>query len=130
MSRPVKQKTICQIPESCTFKPAGIPLSAKEKIILTLDEYEAIRLADNEGLYQDKAASVMGTSRQTFARILEVARKKVAKALVESRPLIIEGGNVKFCGKGDCRKSRCCPRLAEIVGERDGIKEQTAREQF
>ena len=86
-------------------------MTSRKKIVLSLDEYEAIRLADNEGLYQEKAAVAMGTSRQTFARILDAAHKKVAMALVESRPLLIEGGNVKFCGKGNCRHKPGCPRL-------------------
>ena len=111
MPRPSKKKIVCQAPEACVFKPAGIPVSSREKIILHLEEYEAIRLADNEGLYQDQAAVAMGTSRQTFARILESAHKKVALALVESRPLIIEGGNVKFCGRGNCKNKPGCPRL-------------------
>lgn len=110
MPRPSTQKTICRMPEACVFKPAGIPITAREKIILTLEEFESIRLADKIGLYQDKAAESMGTSRQTFARILDSAHKKVATALVESRPLIIEGGNVKFCSKDSCHTRPGCPR--------------------
>ena len=111
MPRPAKQKIICFTPETKIFKPAGIPLGARESIILSLDEFEAIRLADNEGLYQDKAAEAMGTSRQTFARILDSGHKKVAMALVESRPIVIEGGNVRLCGRGNCRHKPGCPRI-------------------
>ena len=113
MPRPAKQKIICQVPETSVFKPAGIPMAAREKIILSLEEFEALRLSDKESLYQDQAAKIMGTSRQTFARILESAHKKVACALVESRPLVIEGGNVKFCGRGNCMNQPGCPRLDE-----------------
>ncbi|OQY32760.1 MAG: hypothetical protein B6241_10070 [Spirochaetaceae bacterium 4572_59] len=108
MPRPSTQKTICRMPEVSVFKPAGIHISAREKIILTLEEFESIRLADKLGLYQDKAAESMGTSRQTFARILDSAHKKVATALVESRPLVIEGGNVKFCTKDSCHTHPGC----------------------
>jgi len=60
-----------------------------------LDELEALRLADLEGLYQEQAAEKMGVSRPTFARILESARKKVAEALVKGKGLVIGGGPVK-----------------------------------
>jgi predicted DNA-binding protein (UPF0251 family) len=63
-----------------------------EEVILTVDEFEAIRLADLEGLYQEKAAESMKVSRQTFGRIIESAHKKVADALVRGKALKIEGG--------------------------------------
>lgn len=76
------------------FKPQGIPLSLLEKVILTEDELEAVRLADFEGLYQQDAADRMHVSRQTFGRIIESAHKKIADALVTGKALCIEGGNV------------------------------------
>jgi len=76
------------------FKPRGIPLKELEETVLGLDELEALRLADMEGLYQDKAARMMKVSRPTFARIVESARRKVAEALVKGRALKLEGGNV------------------------------------
>jgi len=63
-----------------------------EEIVLAVDEFEAIRLADLEGLYQEQVAERMGVSRQTIGRILEIARKKVADALVNGKVLRIEGG--------------------------------------
>jgi predicted DNA-binding protein (UPF0251 family) len=63
-----------------------------EQVALTVDELEALRLADLEGLYQEQAAEEMGVSRQTFGRILEAAHKKVADALVGGKALSIEGG--------------------------------------
>jgi len=66
---------------------------------LTLDELEAIRLADLGGLYQEEAAHQMGISRPTFARILDSGHKKVAEALVHGRGLVIEGGPVEFTGQ-------------------------------
>jgi len=78
------------------FKPRGIPLSALEEVVLGLDEMEAVRLADGEGLYQEQAAEKMGISRQTFGRIIESAHKKIAEALVAGKALRIEGGEIMF----------------------------------
>jgi len=78
------------------FKPAGVPASTLEEVVLSLDEFEALRLADLEGLYQEQAAERMQVSRQTFGRTVEAARKKVAEALVLGKALRIEGGNVQL----------------------------------
>jgi predicted DNA-binding protein (UPF0251 family) len=75
-----------------------------EEVILTVDEFEAIRLADLETLYQDQAAKKMNVSRQTFGRIIDSAHKKVAEALVRGRALKIEGGEFEMAGT---RKFKC-----------------------
>ena len=80
------------MPQSDYFKPRGIPLSVLEEVVLTVDEFEAIRLADLEGLYQEQAAEKMNVSRPTFGRVIESAHKKVAEALVQGKALKIEGG--------------------------------------
>jgi predicted DNA-binding protein (UPF0251 family) len=92
------------IPESTYFKPRGIPLSTLEEVVLTVDECEAIRLADLESLYQEKAAERMKVSRQTFGRIIESAHKKVAEALVKGKALKIEGGEFEMAAM---RKFKC-----------------------
>jgi predicted DNA-binding protein (UPF0251 family) len=74
------------------FKPRAIPLSELEELVLTIDELEALRLADLEGLYQEAAAEKMQVSRQTFGNIIKAARKKVADALVSGKAIRIEGG--------------------------------------
>jgi len=81
------------------------------QIALTLDELEALRLADLQGLYQEGAAKQMKISRQTFARIVEKARRKVADALIHGRALRLEGGVVRIrAGKGTAGvKNRLCP---------------------
>lgn len=76
------------------FKPAGIPLHGLPTVEMTLDEFEALRLTDLEGLYQEQASARMGVSRPTLGRIVESARRKVAEALVHGRALRIEGGPV------------------------------------
>jgi hypothetical protein len=80
---------------SC-FKPRGIPLDRLEEVILKLDEWEALRLADWEGLYQEEAAGRMGISRQTFGNIIESAHKKIADVLLHAKALKIEGGEVRI----------------------------------
>ena len=92
------------MPGSNYFKPRGIPLSMLEEVVLTVDEFEAVRLADLDGLYQEQAAEKMKVSRQTFGRIIEAAHKKVAEALVKGKALKIEGGEFEMAAT---RKFRC-----------------------
>lgn len=92
MARPFKCRFVENLPPADYFKPRGIPLSELEVVNLTVDEFEAARLADYEGLYQEKAAEKMCVSRQTFGNIVEAARKKIADALVNSKAIRIEGG--------------------------------------
>jgi predicted DNA-binding protein (UPF0251 family) len=74
-----------------------------EAVVLSLDEFEAIRLADLDGLYQEEAAGQLGVSRQTFGNILKAAHAKVADCLVNAKKLKIEGGAVECVG----RRRRC-----------------------
>jgi predicted DNA-binding protein (UPF0251 family) len=104
MPRPPCLRRVAAPPPCCYFKPAGVPLSRLEEVALSVDELEALRLADLEGLYQDEAAGRMGVSRPTFARIVEASRRKVAEALVSGRALRIAGGPVAFVGQ---RRFRC-----------------------
>ncbi len=90
MSRPKKGRC-CQVtPNVVYFKPRGIPLVQLEEMNLELDEVEALRLADYEGLYQIEAALKMGVSRPTFGRIVAGARRKVAQAIITGMALRIE----------------------------------------
>lgn len=104
MPRPVCRRRVGCTPNTRYFKPRGIPLSSLEEVVLSVDEFEAIRLADMEGMYQKQAAEEMNVSRQTFGRIIESAHKKVAQALVNGMALKIEGGNVEM---SDIRKFEC-----------------------
>ena len=96
MPRPQCCRRISREPPCVVFKPAGIPVRLLEEIVLTLDEFEALRLADWEGLYQEAAAASMDVSRQTFGRILDSARGKTAQALVYGKALKIEGGKIEM----------------------------------
>jgi len=104
MARPRNCRRVGCLPGSQYFKPRGIPLSGLEEINLTVDEFEAIRLADLEDLYQVQAAGKMNISRQTFGRIIESGHKKVAEALVKGKALKIEGGDFDMA---NMRKFMC-----------------------
>jgi predicted DNA-binding protein (UPF0251 family) len=95
MARPPCCRRVSGKPAAAIFKPAGIPMRLLEEVVMTLDEFEAIRLADFEGLYQDQASERMRVSRPTFGRIIEVARRKVAEAIILGKALKIEGGPVE-----------------------------------
>ncbi len=107
MARPRNCRRVGSIPQSTYFKPRGIPLTMLEEVILTVDECEAIRLADLESLYQEQAAERMKVSRQTFGRIIESAHKKVAEALVKGKALKIEGGQFEMTSMRKFMCSNC-----------------------
>jgi len=90
--RPKKTRWVKCVPGERCFKPRCKPLSKLQGVYLSLDEYEAMRLADFEGLKQIDAARLMHVSRPTFSRIVAVARKKVADGLVNIKVIRIEGG--------------------------------------
>lgn len=108
MSRPPKSRKICYYPQNLEFGPLhGAP--DKEQVILPIDEYEAIRLIDLEGLSQEACCERMEIARTTVQKIYESARRKLAQVLVEGRPLRIEGGSYRLCTGHDqaCRDPQC-----------------------
>lgn len=111
MPRPQQNRKIASPPLMQGFKPYGIPRSAIETIMLKFDEYEAIRLLDYEGMIQEEAAEKMNVSRPTLTRIYENARKIIAKAMVEGKNIVIEGGKIVF-GK-DWYRCRKCYKLVD-----------------
>jgi predicted DNA-binding protein (UPF0251 family)/predicted Fe-Mo cluster-binding NifX family protein len=94
MSRTCCPRRVRHLPGVMYFKPAGVPLRMLEELALSLDEVEALRLADLQALHQKPAAEQMGISRATFGRIVESARRKVADALVNTKALRMGGGPV------------------------------------
>jgi len=100
MPRPRNFRRVGCLPAATYYKPRGTPLAMLQCVNLTVDEIEAVRLANLEGLYQEKAAEKMNISRQTFGRILESAHKKIADALVNGKALSIEGGVFKLDESG------------------------------
>ncbi len=96
MPRPKQYRKMVSPPLMKGYKPFGIPRVELESVTLSYDEYEAIRLLDYEGLMQEQASEQMNISRPTLTRIYENARKTIAKAFVEGKMILIEGGNVDF----------------------------------
>ncbi len=103
MARPFCNRSIAGKPAASIFKPIGIPVTELEEIVMTLDEFEALRLADLDGLYQEQAAEKMKISRPTFSRIADSAHRKVADALVHGKALRIEGGPIHMGAHRCCR---------------------------
>ena len=108
MPRPVKCRRICKMPKTREFASQCGKREGKQ-IVLLLDEYEAIRLIDAEGLSQEEAAARMNVARTTAQMIYNNARKKLAAFLLEGQSLRIEGGNIEMCkGRNSCcNKNRC-----------------------
>jgi predicted DNA-binding protein (UPF0251 family) len=96
MSRPRHCRRVGYQPQVTYFKPAGIPVVNLEEIILTVDEFEAIRLKDLESLEQEECAKKMAISQPTFHRLIVSARGKIANAMVNGKAIKIEGGNFKM----------------------------------
>ena len=94
-------------PSVTYFKPRGVPLIELEKVSLAMDEFEALRLKDLEGLEQEQAATTMKVSQPTFHRILGSAHKKVADALVKGKAIRIEGGDYEVREKEEERLFKC-----------------------
>jgi predicted DNA-binding protein (UPF0251 family)/DNA-directed RNA polymerase subunit RPC12/RpoP len=93
MARPTKLRIIENIPAVPYFIPSDKDLPEVGKNILKLEELEAVRLKDLEGLEQEECAVKMEVSRPTFQRILSLAREKIADSLINGKAILIEGGN-------------------------------------
>ncbi len=105
MPRPPVERTVGGVPEFTLFKPAGVPARELERLQLAVDELEAIRLVDLEGLSHEQAAAVMGVSRQTVGRVLEHGRAQVAEALVTGKAILIGGGQYRVEPRRFCCSS-------------------------
>lgn len=107
MSRPTKCRRVCYFPKILEFSPTGEAVG--EPVILTIDEFETIRLIDKEELSQEECGAQLGVGRTTAQKIYDRARKKLADALVLGLPIKIEGGDYRLCnGTADyCYKNDC-----------------------
>ena len=98
MPRPRKQKMICSMPECSAFGPHDSACGG-EAVILSVEEFETVRLIDHEGLDQAQCAEDMGIARSTVQRLYTDARYKIAQSLVGGRMLKISGGDYMLCDK-------------------------------
>ena len=105
MVRPRKNRLVAFNPDVSYFKPRGIPMIELSEVRLTVDEREAIRLADMQGLSHQEAGGRMGVSRATFGRIIQRARRIVADALISGKAIRVEGGNYQLVTDG--RRFHC-----------------------
>ena len=106
MPRPQRKRRICREPEYARFSPEGV--ESGEAVCLTCDEFETIRLMDQQGLTHEQCARRMDISRTTVTEVYEAARRKIAEALVTGREIRIGGGSYRICpGDGPCPDCGC-----------------------
>ena len=124
MPRPRKWRKVCCLPETDRFGPLNAANNQKQFVIMTVEEYETIRLIDMEGFTQEECAQQMNIARTTVQGIYTDARKKLAESLVNGKVLRIQGGDYKLCegrlkscrGIG-CRRYRSDSGSAETTTE-------------
>lgn len=95
MVRPIKCRRIRNLPDVDYFKPRGIPLRELKEVVLSVEEFESLRLKDFDGMEQTEAAEKMGISQPTFNRLISSARRKTAEAITKGKAIKIEGGVYK-----------------------------------
>lgn len=107
MPRPQRCRRICSEPAVTGFTPDDV--AEQEEVVLTVDEFEVIRLVDLEKQTHEQCARQMEISRSTATEIYESARGKIADSLVNGRRLIIDGGNYRLCDGNPkwCYKKHC-----------------------
>ena len=120
MPRPRKCRRVCRYPHSLSFIPENDG-KCSDAVVLTLDEYETIRLIDSEGLSQEQCSRSMNVARTTVQQIYASARKKLADAIVYGLPIKIAGGDFQLCDGQNkhCGNDRCYKEkyTAEAKGE-------------
>jgi len=112
MGRPRKCRWVETEPGVTFFKPRGIPLRSLEQMIITVDELEAMRLADFLEMTQEEVAQKMQVSRPTVTRMLARAHRAVADALAHGKAICIKGGDYRLGQQGDS-----CGQWSELEGD-------------
>ncbi len=105
MPRPPKPRLVEFLPHVTYFKPAGVPMATLDEVCLGVDELEALRLKDLEGLDQEACAERMNLAQSTFQRLLTSAREKLTRGIVEGKAIRIEGGPYQLVAR-----TLVCPR--------------------
>lgn len=114
MARPVKQRRVCELPETMEFAPCN-----KERLMtieMSVDEYEVIRLIDHLKLTQNECSQQMNVARTTVQAIYDSARSKLADALVNGKKLIIQGGNYTICPESRYCCGKNCFQKRGLLG--------------
>ena len=111
MPRPKKCRKVCHLPHTAEFRPVNN--RSHKFVVLTVDEYEAVRLIDKEGFSQEQCGEYMQIARTTVQQIYASARHKLALALVDGMAIKINGGDYELCdgkeslcGCGGCHRHR------------------------
>ena len=120
MPRPRKWRNVCCLPPVDSFIPQAPDAATGEAVVMTVDEYETIRLIDLQGFTQEECAAQMSVARTTVQGIYNDARKKLADVLVNGKQLLIQGGDYvlcdgleESCGCGGCRRHRYGARFGQ-----------------
>ena len=117
MPRRKRHRLVTKEPPVSVYKPAGIPAMELEEILISIDEFEALRLADFEGLSQRDASIAMEISQPTFNRVLSAARHKVASGLVQGYVLRIEGGRYRLADGTGILECIDCGATVDVSSE-------------
>ncbi|MEG0910542.1 MAG: DUF134 domain-containing protein [Ruthenibacterium sp.] len=113
MARPTKCRRVCAMPRTLMFAPDS---GSNGEIVLMVDEYETIRLIDLLCLTQEDCAVQMQVARTTVQSIYDMARKKIADALIHGKTLVIKGGQYQICADAQtCCGKNCAHRRCDIV---------------
>lgn len=135
MGRPKKCRWVETEPGVTFFKPRGIPLRSLQQVVITVDELEAMRLADFLEMTQEEVAQRMQVSRPTVTRMLSRVHRAVAEALVHGKAICIQGGDYRVgqhcqeCGQwsiqgsGDAITGGCSCRGLEGEADQPETKE-------
>lgn len=118
MSRPIKTRLVCHNPEYFVYGPKGKKANSLDRINLTIDELETIKLMDYLDYTQEEAANQMKVARTTVQRIYNDARKKIASSFIDGKIIVIEGGEYVLCND-DCDKCLEPLRLRRRRGNRN-----------
>lgn len=132
MPRPKKWRRVCCMPQNTEFVPKNS--SSEETVVMTIDEYETLRLIDYEQLNQEECAAQMNVARTTVQSIYMSARKKLSTCLVEGHALQIAGGDILLCehetedgllpcGRTCCHRN-CCPKYHQETDEAETNKDE------
>jgi len=126
VARPRKCRKVCCMPVCTRFGPLDLVNGGNNCVVMTVDEYETIRLIDLEGLNQEECSNQMNVARTTVQSIYDNARKKLSDSLVNGKVLRIEGGEYKICdefikpcGKEGCFKRKCDNQMKPHLLERN-----------